>query len=151
MDREVTRAYLGQLKTIDGRIKCKLEEAERWRDIAENRSGHIGLVKVQSSPTPDKMAEAITKAIEYERESRMLAEQLVNTKHALIKQIEDIGNDRYYLVLNMYFIRNMKYKDIQNEMDCTFNNVKKSLRDAIASFGEKYEKEIEFYTKNTLM
>jgi DNA-directed RNA polymerase specialized sigma24 family protein len=44
----------------------------------------------------------------------------------------------------------MKYKDIQSEMDCTFNNVKKSLRDAVKTFGEKYEKEITEYEQTTL-
>lgn len=150
MNRESTRAYLSQLKTIDRRIKCKLEEAERWRDIAENRSSHISEIKVQTSSKPDKMAEAVTKAMEYEEESRILASQLVENKHNLIKQIEGLENENHYLILNMYFVRNMKYKDIQTEMDCTFNNVKKSLREAVKTFGEKYEKEIEIYEKTTL-
>lgn len=150
MDRESTRAYLSQLKTIDRRIKCKLEEAEKWRSIAQNTTSPIGAVKVQSSSKPDKMAEAITKALEYERESRILAEQLVETKYSLIRQIEGLNDDRYYLILNMYFVQNMKYKDIQTEMDCTFNNVKKSLRDAVKKFGEKYEKEITMY-ENTVL
>lgn len=150
MDREITRAYLSQLKTIDKRIKCKLEEAEKWRSIAENRSSHVSPVKVQTSSKPDKMAEAITKALEYEQESRELADYLVETKYNLIKQIESVGDDRYYLILNMYFVQNMKYAAIQKEMDCTFNNVKKSLRDAVKTFGEKYEKEITFY-ENTVL
>jgi DNA-directed RNA polymerase specialized sigma24 family protein len=149
MDKESTRAYLSQLKTIDRRIKCKLEEAERWRDIAENRSSHISEIKVQTSSKPDKMAEAVTRALEYEEESRVLANQLVENKYRLIKQIEGL-DDNHYLILNMYFVQNMKYKDIQSEMDCTFNNVKKSLRDAVKTFGEKYEKEITEYEQTTL-
>lgn len=142
MDREITRAYLSQLKTIDRRIKCKLEEAEKWRGIAENRSNHISEVKVQTSSKTDKMAEAVTKAMEYEEESRALAERLVETKHHMISQMEGLDNDRHYLILNMYFVQDMTYNKIQTELDCTFNNVKKSLRDAVKAFGDKYEKEI---------
>lgn len=150
MDRESTKAYLSQLKMIDKRIKCKLEEAEKWRSIAENKSSHISDAKVQTSSKPDKMAEAIIKAMEYERESRILANNLVETKHNLIRQIEGLNNEKHYLFLNMYFVQNMKYKDIQTEMDCTFNNVKKGLRDAVKTFGETYEKEIELYNETTL-
>lgn len=150
MDRENTRAYLSQLKTIDRRIRCKIDEADKWRSIAENRSSHISEVKVQTSSKPDKMAEAITRALEYEQESRDLANHLIETKHSLLRQIEGLNDDKQYLILSMYFVQNMKYRDIQMEMDCTFNNVKKNLRAAIDSFGEKYEKEIDIYTKTTL-
>lgn len=150
MDRERTKAYLSQLKMIDKRIKCKLDEAEKWRGIAENRSSHISEIKVQTSTKPDKMAEAVTRALEYEEESRVLANQLIENKHTLIRQIEGMDDEKHYLILNMYFVQNMKYKDIQREMDCTFNNVKKGLRDAVNTFGEKYEKEIEFYENTTL-
>lgn len=150
MDRENTRAYLSQLKTIDRRIKCKIDEAEKWRSIAENRTSHISDIKVQTTPKPDKMAEAITKALEYEQESRDLANHLIETKHSLLKQIEGLNDDRQYLILSMYFVQNKNYKDIQAEMDCTYNNVKRSLKNAIDNFGEKYEKEVTFYTENVL-
>ena len=32
-----TSQYLGQLKNIDRRIKDKIKEADRWRDIADGR------------------------------------------------------------------------------------------------------------------
>lgn len=150
MDRENTRAYLSQLKTIDRRIKCKIDEAEKWRSIAENRTSHISDIKVQTTPKPDKMAEAITKALEYEQESRDLANHLIETKHSLLKQIEGLNDDKQYLILSMYFVQNKNYKDIQAEMDCTYNNVKRSLKNAIDNFGEKYEKEVTFYTENVL-
>lgn len=150
MDRENTRAYLSQLKTIDRRIKCKIDEAEKWRSIAENRTSHISDIKVQTTPKPDKMAEAITRALEYEQESRDLANHLIETKHSLLKQIEGLNDDKQYLILSMYFVQNKNYKDIQAEMDCTYNNVKRSLKNAIDNFGEKYEKEVTFYTENVL-
>jgi len=142
---EKTRMYLNQLKTIDGRIKNKLEEAERWKSIAENHSSHISEVKVQTSPKLDKMAEAIANAIQYEEESYALANELVIAKHELLTKIDSM-EEKYYQVLNLFFVQNKKYKDISITLDCSYNCVKENMRDAVKAFGMKYEDEINEYS-----
>lgn len=148
MKNEWTRAYLSQLKTIDKRIKYKLDEAGKWRSIAENHSSHISEVKVQSSPNPDKMADAIVKAIQYEAESYALADKLVTTKNELIHEI-DAMEEKHYVILNLAFMQNKTYKEMGAELDCSYNNVKGSLRDAIKAFGEKYETNITKFMGET--
>lgn len=141
MNSAATRAYLNQLKTIDKRIKYKLDEAEKWRNIAENHSSHISEVRVQTSPKPDKMADAIVKALQYEEDSYALADKLVVTKSELIREIDSM-EERHYIILNLAFMQNKTYKEMGAELDCSYNNVKGSLRDAIKAFGEKYENNI---------
>lgn len=148
MNNELTRAYLNQLKTIDKRIKYKLDEAEKWRNIAENHSSHISDIKVQSSPKPDKMADAIVKAIQYEEESYALADKLVVTKNELIREI-DAMEEKHYIILNLAFMQNKTYREMGAELDCSYNNVKGVLRDAIKAFGDKYEDNItKFITES---
>ena len=146
---EMTRNYLNRLKTIDKRIKIKLEEAEKWHSIAENHTGHISEVKVQTSPKPDKMAEAVVNALHYEQESYELAKKLVDEKNVMLMQIFEM-DEKYCLILNMYFMQNMSYKKIQDEMDYSFNNVKSTLRKAIKAFGERYSEEVDAYTVEVL-
>ena len=146
---EKTRIYLNRLKTIDKRIKMKLEEAERWREIAENHSPHLSDIKVQSSPKPDKMAEAVANALQYEQESYDLANDLVKQKKVMVDQIYDM-DERYCTILNLFFMQNKRYKEIESELDITFNNVRCTLRKSIIAFGEKYSKEIDEYIDTKL-
>ena len=148
-ENEMTRAYLNRLKTIDKRIKMKLEEAERWRGIAESHTSHISDIKVQSSPKPDKMADAIANALLYEQESYALANELVEQKKLMLDQIFNM-DEKYASILNMFFMQNMNYKEIQSELNYTYNRVKVNLRNSIAAFGEKYPEEIKAYTEKTL-
>lgn len=148
-ENEMTRAYLNRLKTIDKRIKFKLEEAEKWRSIAENHTSHISEIKVQTSPKPDKMADAVANALLYEQESYALANKLVEQKRIMIDQIFDM-DEKYCPILNLYFMQNKSYKEIETELNYTYNNVKCTLRKSIRAFGEKYAAEIEAYTRETL-
>lgn len=141
---EKTRAYLNRLKTIDKRIKFKLEEAEKWRGIAENHTSHISDVKVQNSPKQDKMADAVANALLYEQESYALANELVEQKRKMIDQIYNM-EERYCPVLNLYFMQNKSYKEIESELNYTYNKVKQTLRKGIKSFGTRYNEDIENY------
>lgn len=141
---ELTRAYLNQLKAIDKRIRFKLEEAEKWRSIAENHSSHISDVKVQTSKKEDKMAEAITNALQYEQESYDLANKLIALKKHIICQIESM-EEKDYLILYLFFIQGKTYKDIGRELDISNNGVKGSLKEAVRKFSVKFAQEIALY------
>ena len=88
------REYLWQLKNIDKRIEDKMDEAQRWRDIAENTTSKLSKDKVQTSPKPDKMADAITNAVMYEQESEEIAKKLTEFKHKVTLQIDEIDDFR---------------------------------------------------------
>ena len=143
-DTELTRAYLNQLKTIDKRIKFKLEEAEKWRGIAENHSSHISDVKVQTTPKPDKMAEAITNALQYEQDSYNLANELIALKKHITSQVESM-EEKNYVILYLFFIQGKTYKDIGRELDISNNGVKASIREAVRKFGIKFAEEISVF------
>ena len=132
------REYLWQLKNIDKRIADKMEEAQRWRDISENVTAKLNKDKVQTTPKPDKMADAIVNAIQYERESEELARKLAEFKNMVSHMIDDIDDIRYYEVLKKFFIFDMKYADIQSAMDRSYRHVRRELDKAIEFFGNKY-------------
>ena len=137
------REYLWQLKNIDKRIADKMEEAQRWRDIAGNVTAKLNKDKVQTTPKPDKMADAIVNALQYERESEDLARKLAEFKNQVSHMIDDIDDIRYYEVLKKFFIFDMKYIDIQSVMDRSYRHVRRELDKAIEFFGNKYSDVIE--------
>lgn len=137
------REYLWQLKNIDKRIEDKMEEAHRWRDIAENVTSKLNKDKVQTSPKPDKMADAIVNAIQYEKESEELARKLAEFKNKVSRMIDDIDDIRYYEVLKNFFVFDMKYAEVQTVMDRSYRHVRRELDSAIEFFGTTYHDEIE--------
>lgn len=137
------REYLWQLKNIDKRIADKMEEAQKWRDIAENATARLSKDKVQTTPKPDKMADAIVNAVQYERESEDLAKRLAEFKNKVIHMIDDIDDIRYYDILKMFFIKDMKILDIRSYLDRSDRHVRREIDNAIEFFGKKYSDEIE--------
>ena len=143
------REYLWQLKHIDKRIEHKIEEAQKWRDIATNVSSRISDEKVQTTHQPDKMANAIVNAVEYERESEEMARKLTDFKHKVTLQIDKIEDVRYYDVLKYFFVMDLTYVDIQSKMDRSYRHVRREVDKAIEEFGRVYADEIEHEEKIT--
>lgn len=137
------REYLWQLKNIDKRISDKMEEAQKWRNIAENVTSRLNRDKVQTTPKPDKMADAIVNAVQYERESEDLARRLAEFKNRVIHMIDDIDDIRYYDILKMFFIKDMKILDIRSYLDRSDRHVRREIDKSIEYFGKKYADEIE--------
>lgn len=132
------KTYLGQLKNIDRRIKDKISEADRWREIAKNPSSAIKEIQVQTSIKPDKMGDAVALAVTYEKESEELAKQLTEFKHKIIIQIDGIGDETYYNLLKSYYIMNMTYEEISATENKSYRHVKRIFQDALDAFDAKY-------------
>lgn len=132
------REYLSQLKTIDGKIRYKCDEEQRWKDIATNMTAKISENKVQSSKNPDPLGEAITRAVTYQRECADLTIKLIELKHTITDQIDSLNDDLAHYLLIAVFIDNKTYNDISEEKDWTYNHTLKEIRKAILMFGDKY-------------
>lgn len=137
------REYLWQIKNIDKRIKDKMDEAQRWRDIAENTTSKLSEDKVQTTPKPDKMADAIVNAVQYERESEEIAKKLTEFKHRVTMQIDRIDDIRHYDALKMFFVKDMTYVQMQAQMDKSYRHVRREVDKAVDAFGTMYADEIE--------
>jgi hypothetical protein len=142
-----TKEYLGQMRNIDRFIKDKLEEAEKWRAIAENMTGNLNEICVQTTKQPDKMASAVIKLVDLLRESDEEALSLINIKETIIKQIDELyrmGFDKDYMILKSYYVqeRSLAYiaLDSQYSYKQTKRNYEKAIRRFESVFGEKYLK-----------
>lgn len=135
------------MRNIDRFIKDKLEEAEKWRAIAENMTGNLNEICVQTTKQPDKMASAVIKLVDLLRESDEEALSLINIKETIIKQIDELyrlGFDKDYMILKSYYVqeRSLAYiaLDSQYSYKQTKRNYEKAIRRFESVFGEKYLK-----------
>lgn len=96
------KSFLSQLSKLDKMIENKLVEVEQWKRIATGMSGGNSGDKVKSSSKPDKMAEAVAKYVDIEREINADIDRLIETKKDVINVIEMLNAVEYDLMHKVY-------------------------------------------------
>ena len=125
------------MRNIDRFIKDKLEEAEKWRAIAENMTGNLNEICVQTTKQPDKMANAVIKLVDLLRESDEEALYLINIKETIIKQIDELyrmGYDKDYMILKSYYVQERSLAYIALDSQYSYKQIKRNYEKAIQRF-----------------
>ena len=139
-----TKQYLNQLRNIDREIEDFQLLALRYRDSALPTSPQLTDMKVQTSHEPDKMANSIVKAIDFEREADEKASMLMELKHLIISQIcgvKEVNNRNatvYYNVLFGYYIRGMRDAKLSDYVGYEKRYTKKLFNRALETFETLY-------------
>lgn len=135
--------FLWQLRTITKKIENKKREAVLWREIAEGLGQSTEGERVQSSGSPDRMAEAISRAVDYERAAEAMTWELINLQHEVILMIDGMGNENHSLILSEYYVHGMSLQEISHEWERSIRHIKRVKREAVAEFSEKYSDRIK--------
>lgn len=96
------KEYLKQVRKLDTLIKNKLIEKQQWRDIAMGVTPQLSADRVQSSGEKQKMANAVEKMVEIEREIDECVDKFVDKKREIIGVIEQLDPDKYDLLHAIY-------------------------------------------------
>lgn len=135
------KEYLMQIKYFETVIPSKLEEANKLREMACSIKGiAYDKDRVQSSPVPDSIGEAIAKIYECENEITQLAKEYLEKRKLIVYQIEHMEDKRYARVLYLKYVLDKKMPEIAEEVGYSIRNTKYVHRDALRNFGEKYLK-----------
>lgn len=121
-------------------IKDKLDEINRLRELCMSISVSTDKENVKSSPNQDKLADAIAKIVDLERETDNLVDGLIDERRRIINQIDAIGNTTYYKLLTCKYVKGMKIREIAEETGYSEAYVKELTRNALAYFEEVYGK-----------
>jgi hypothetical protein len=109
------KCFLRQVEKLDARIRNKLIEQQQWRDIALGITANMDGERVQSSGARSKMAEAVEKCVDMEREIDGLIDSLIDTKKEVIAVIEQVDSPIEYDLLHKRYIQKMQLQDIADE------------------------------------
>ena len=96
------KQFLRQLKKLDKMIENKLAEKARWKAIATGTTAQMGGEKVQSSGSQQKMADAVCRYVDIEREIDEQIDVLIDTKQDVINVIEKLKTTEYDILHKMY-------------------------------------------------
>lgn len=114
------KSYLKQLEKLDTIIKNKMIEQQQWKDIATNVTAHSSGERVQSSGSQQKMADAINRFIDMEREIDDLIDRLVDLKRDIVSVIEQLPVVEYDVLHKMY-IQHMTLYDVAEAKGKTYS------------------------------
>ena len=137
-----TDKYLRQIKKLNKMIVNRLNEIDRWHEMAENVSSKRFVADlVQSSGVQDRLGIIVAKIVDAESEVDRLVDMYVEKKSTIIKQIESMEY-KEYVVFYGKFIDEKPIADIADELECTTRQVSRYYRSGLIDFEEKYG---EFY------
>lgn len=96
------KQFLNQLKKLDKMIENKLAEKARWKALALGTTAQNGGERVQSSGSQQKMADAVCRYIDIEKEIDEQIDKLVDTRQEVISVIEKLKTTEYDLLHKVY-------------------------------------------------
>lgn len=105
------KEFLRQIKKLDKLIENKLAEVQKWKELATNISPNLSGDRVQSSGNPHKIADAIGRYIDLEREINQDIDQLIEVKKDVIGVIEQL-NATEYDVLHKVYVQGFTFDEV---------------------------------------
>lgn len=111
------KSYLQQVEMLDAKITNKLIERKQWEDVALGITANIGGERVQSSGSQSKMADAIIKCVDMEKEIDNLIDELIHVKKEVISTIEKLYSPTEYKILHLRYIQGVSLTEIADSMN----------------------------------
>ena len=111
-----TVKYLEQIKLYDIKIEHKLLEREQLLTLAAKVNCSTEGERVQSSGDPDKVANAVVKIVEIDKEIDKMIDEFVELKREIIEMIYLMSDTKLMQVLYMKYIQYMSFEGIATKM-----------------------------------
>ena len=103
--------YLRQIEKLDTIIKNKLIEKEQWKSVALGVTARMDGERVQSSGSKSRMADALDRCVDVDREIDRFIDKLIDAKKHVTETIEQL-NAVEYDVLHMIYIQGCDFHDV---------------------------------------
>lgn len=132
------KELLKQIRLINFRIIGLQMEIERLETELTNTTVKPKEVDVQTSLSPDPMADKIIKKMEYEQKLITQYNEQIEIKTEALSLIDSMERQEDKSVLTLRYINCMSYKDIIDLMDVSRATISNKLRTAEKNFNELY-------------
>ena len=123
---------LRQLKTLDCLIKAKELEKARLDDLTTKTS--VNLSERVQGGSSGGTENTIIKALEIEEQIKSDIDRLRDLRVKTICMIDKLDNDKYRIILSMYYISNLTFEKIAENTGMTYQWIHKLHGRALKSF-----------------
>ena len=112
------KRYLNRIRLYDIRINQRIEQAEDLKRRAFSiGSPEIKADSVQSSPSPDPLADAVSRYVDLEKKINSMIDRFVAMKDKIIGEIQQVEDPRYCTVLYLRYVKYMNMQEISEYMN----------------------------------
>lgn len=154
------KEYLGQLKFLEAFIKNKIDDMQRWMDIATNKTASPGqsvwlrnskgemelhgLGRVQTSGNPHKMEDAIIEYVALETDELYIEEikTAKATYNSIIQLMEKVKKWQQYDLLHKVYVQGFTLQEVADAYNLSYSWATTEHGRALNSFAkvlDKYE------------
>ncbi len=112
--------FLSQIKKLDRMIVNKRIEIRQLKELANNSAGEMTGERVQSTPNPQRIAEAIAQYVDLEREIFQDINKLIDARRDVIGVIEQLSTTEYDILHKLY-VQNITFQDVATAYDRTYS------------------------------
>ena len=115
------KGFLRQIRKLDALIKNKIAEREQWKEIALGTSVQLN-ERVQFHGSQQKMADAVGKYIDIEKEIDHCIDNLIAKKKEVISVIEQL-NAVEYDILHKVYVQYLTLHEVAYSIDKSYSSV----------------------------
>lgn len=119
--KDTAKGFLRQIRKLDALIKNKIAEREQWKTIALGTTVQLS-ERVQSSSGQQKMANAVEKYIDIEKEIDQCIDDLIAKKKEVISVIEQL-NAVEYDILHKVYVQYLTLHEVAYSIDKSYSSV----------------------------
>lgn len=136
------KEYLMQIKLLDIKIQQKEAQVDNLKDRATSVGGQqTDAVRVQSSKDGDTIGRKVVKYADIEAEIEADTYELLQLKHSIINQIQQLTDSRYVELLYKRYVEYKRLELIAVEMNYDYDWVRTLHGYALQEFANKYRME----------
>ena len=119
------KEFLRQYQKLNSIIENKLIEREQWKAVAYSITpgGNKSPDKVQAAGNPQKMADAVNRYVDLEKEIDGYIDSLIDRKAEILSVIEQLDTPEYN-ILHMHYIQDVALFEISSKMGRSYTWVK---------------------------
>ena len=130
------KEYLRQAWNIDQRIKDKLDQVARLKEMTMNVTSVISDMPRNATPNPQKMEDAVLRLAEMESEIDADIGRLVNLKIEIMQTIWRVEDTNCRTLLEMRYINFKSWEEIATAMGITVRWLHRLHAKALRLVGE---------------
>jgi DNA-directed RNA polymerase specialized sigma24 family protein len=108
------KEFLRRFRKYEALIRNKTIELYQCKEAATSITSILGGDRVQGSHNPHRMADAIARYIDIEKEIKEHIDAMISAKKEIIEVIESLNADQYD-VLHKLYVQQLTFKEIAYE------------------------------------
>lgn len=119
MTSQEKKKYLSKYQNLDSMINRKLEECEKWRDLAEKITPTLSDMP-KSQISGNRVESAVEHIVELEQEINRSVDELVKLRKDIESSLQTVKDDTLRKLLEYRYIDGMTWEEIAVKMNYTY-------------------------------